>query len=120
MEGIIQARKIGKLLKENKIIFQSVYSSMWCRCLQTSKYMDAGKTIPHKGLNSFYQNIVDKEETLNFLNNLIMKLDHSQKPILMITHYVVIKAITGLSVSSGEMVVYNIKTKQSKYLKVEN
>ena len=120
MEGIIQARKIGKLLKENKIIFQSVYSSMWCRCLQTSKYMDAGKTIPHKGLNSFYENIVNKEETLNFLNNLIMKLDHSQKPILMITHYVVIKAITGFSVSSGEMVVYNIKTKQSKYLKVEN
>jgi hypothetical protein len=38
----------------------------------------------------------------------------------MVTHYVVIKAITGLSVSSGEMVVYNIKTKQSKYLKVEN
>ena len=119
-EGVNQALTVGKILKENKIIFQSVYSSMWCRCLQTSKYMAAGKIIPHKGLNSFYENKVNKEETLNFLNNLIIKLDNSQKPILMVTHYVVIKAITGLSVSSGEMVAYNIKTKQSKYLKVEN
>ena len=36
----------------------------------------------------------------------------------MVTHYVVISEITGLSVSSGEMVVYDIKTKKSKYLKI--
>ena len=119
-EGVKQALTVGKILKKNEIFFETVYSSMWCRCLQTSQYMDVGKTIPHKGLNSFYENIVDKQETLISLNNLILKLDHSQKPILMVTHYVVIKAITGLSVSSGEMVAYNIKTKQSKYLKVEN
>ena len=38
----------------------------------------------------------------------------------MVTHYVVIQAMTGLSVSSGEMVAYDIKTKQSKYLKVKD
>jgi len=38
----------------------------------------------------------------------------------MVTHYVVIQAITGLSVSSREMVVYDIKTKQSKYLKTKD
>ena len=119
-KGINQALLLGKILRKNGIFFETVYSSLWCRCLQTSKYMDVGKAMPHKGLNSFYENIVDKQETLISLNNLILKLDHSQKPILMVTHYVVIKAITGLSVSSGEMVAYNIKTKQSKYLKVEN
>ena len=119
-EGVNQAIKIGKILNENKIFFETVYSSMWCRCLQTSKHMDAGKTILHKGLNSFYQNIVDKEETLISLNKLIMNIDYFQKPILMVTHYVVIKAITGLSVSSGQMVVYDIKTKQSKYLQVRD
>ena len=82
--------------------------------------MDVGKAMPHKGLNSFYENIVDKQETLISLNNLILNINHSSKPILMVTHYVVIQAMTGLSVSSGEMVVYDIKTKQSKYLKVKD
>ena len=82
--------------------------------------MDVGKAIPHKGLNSFYENIFDKQETLISLNNLILNINHSSKPILMVTHYVVIQAMTGLSVSSGEMVVYDIKTKQSKYLKFKD
>ena len=82
--------------------------------------MDVGIAMPHKGLNSFYENIVDKQETLISLNNLILNINHSSKTILMVTHYVVIQAMTGLSVSSGEMVVYDIKTKQSKYLKVKD
>ena len=119
-EGINQALLLGKILRKNEIFFETVYSSLWCRCLQTSKYMDVGKAMPHKGLNSFYENIVDKQETLISLNNLILNINHSSKPILMVTHYVVIQAMTGLSVSSGEMVVYDIKTKQSKYLKVKD
>jgi hypothetical protein len=82
--------------------------------------MDVGTTVPHKGLNSFYKNLVDKQETLMFLISLILNINHSSKPILMVTHYVVIQAITGLSVSSGEMVVYDIITKQSKYLKAKD
>jgi phosphohistidine phosphatase SixA len=119
-EGKNQALLLGKILRKNGIFFETVYSSLWCRCLQTSKYMDVGKAMPHKGLNSFYENIVDKQETLISLNNLILNINHSSKPILMVTHYVVIQAMTGLSVSSGEMVVYDIKTKQSKYLKTKH
>jgi hypothetical protein len=59
---------------------------------------------------------VDKVKTLNLLNDLIKSLNIYDGPSIMVTHYVTIFAITGLSVSSGEMVVYDIKTKKSKYL----
>ena len=36
----------------------------------------------------------------------------------MVTHYVVLQAITELSVSSGGMVVYDMISKKSKYLKI--
>jgi phosphohistidine phosphatase SixA len=116
--GVEQAMKIGKIIKNNKVKFNKIYSSYWCRCLDTAKYLDIGNVIPHKGLNSFYENIVDKEETINSFKSLLKKIKPSEYPLLMVTHYVVISEITGLSVSSGEMVVYDIKTKKSKYLKI--
>lgn len=113
-EGIKQALKIGSYLK--KITFEKKFSSFWCRCLETSKYLNLGEFLPHKGLNSFYEMKVDKAKTLNSLNYLIKTLNIYDGPTIMVTHYVTIFAITGLSVSSGEMVVYDIKTKKSKYL----
>ena len=78
-EGCKSALSVGKILRKNEIFFETVYSSLWCRCLQTSKYMDVGKAIPHKGLNSFYENIVDKRANLISLNNLILNINHSSK-----------------------------------------
>jgi hypothetical protein len=117
-EGIKQAIKIGNYLK--KIIFKNKFSSFWCRCLDTSKYLSLGKFIPHKGLNSFYEMKVDRDNTLNSLNNLITQLNVADGPTIMVTHYVTILAITGLTVSSGGVVVYDIKTKKSKYLIINN
>ena len=117
-EGIQQALNIGTSLK--KIAFKKKFSSLWCRCLDTSKYLSLGEFIPHKGLNSFYEMKVDKDKTLNSLNDLITTLNIFDGPTIMVTHYVTIFAITGLSVSSGEMVVYDIKTKKSKYLVIDN
>ena len=56
--------------------------------------------------------------TINSFKILLKKIKPSEYPVLMVTHYVVISEITGLSVSSGEMVMYDIKTKKSKYLKI--
>jgi len=38
----------------------------------------------------------------------------------MVTHYVVVQAMSELSVSSGGMVVYDMKSKKSKYLKISD
>ena len=38
----------------------------------------------------------------------------------MVTHYVVVQATSQLSVSSGGMVVYDMISKKSKYLKISD
>ena len=38
MMGINQAKKIGKLFREKKVIIDKVLSSQWCRCKDTAKY----------------------------------------------------------------------------------
>ena len=118
--GIEQSRIIGNSFKENDIVFTKIFSSYWCRCKDTVFYLNIGDYISHKGLNSFYENHVDRDQTLEELNKLINSLKSDKGPYLMVTHYVVVQAMSELSVSSGEMVVYDMISKKSKYLKISN
>jgi phosphohistidine phosphatase SixA len=116
--GIKQSKKIGNSLKENQINFVKIFSSFWCRCRDTAFYLNIGDYFTHKGLNSFYEGHVDKNKTLQELNKLINSLSDNKGPYLMVTHFVVIQAISGLSVSSGGMIVYDMKTKKSEHLQI--
>ena len=53
-QGREQALKIGEFLKAQNVIGPEVYSSQWCRCLETAKHMDIAPVIELSGLNSFY------------------------------------------------------------------
>ena len=118
--GIRQSQIIGKNFKKFKIKFTKIFSSFWCRCKDTASFLNLGEFFTYKGLNSFYQGHVNKEETLSELNKLIDNLKLLKGTYLMITHYVVIQAFTGISVQSGGMVVYDLKTKKSYYLKLKD
>ena len=63
-QGRNQARNLGKLLKNSGIPFDKIYSSQWCRCLETAELLNLGPVIEEPGLNSFFQGIVNQEETL--------------------------------------------------------
>ena len=58
------------------------------------------------GLNSFFQDHYDREETLGKLLNKLDDIDKTSR-VLMVTHQVVISAITGINVASGVAVAYN-------------
>jgi phosphohistidine phosphatase SixA len=118
--GIEQSRIIGNYFKENDIVFTKIFSSFWCRCQDTALYLNIGDYKAHKGLNSFYEDHVDRDQTIVELNKLIDSLKSVKGPYLMVTHYVVIQAISELSVSSGGMVVYDMISKKSKYLKIRD
>jgi hypothetical protein len=70
------------------------------------------------GLNSFFQNFSKKEDTLALLNKKL--LSKKTGLTLMITHQVVIRAVTGIVVSSGGLVAFNSNTGQSVIHKFEN
>ena len=118
--GIRQSQMIGKNFKKNEIKFTKIFSSFWCRCKDTASFLNMGKFFTHKGLNSFYQGHVNREETLAELRKLISSLKVLKGTYLMVTHYVVIQAFTGMSLPSGGMAVYDLETERSYYLKLKN
>ena len=119
-KGIIQSQMIGEYFRKFKIKFTKIFSSFWCRCRDTASFLNLGEFFTHKGLNSFYQGHVNRDETLAELNKLIDNLKLLKGTYLMVTHYVVIKAFTGISLQSGGMAVYDLETKKSYYLKLKN
>ncbi len=113
--GIAQSKKIGQLFKENKIKIDQVLSSEWCRCKDTAKYA-FGKYKTFSALNSTFQPPYDQyaKRQIQELKNFINKWDGNRKNLILITHYVVISAITDVAPRSGEIVIID------KNLKVQS
>ena len=61
-----------------------------------------------------------KTNGLSEINNLINNLNQNDGPYLMVTHYVVIQAFTGISLPSGGMAVYDLKAQKAYDLKIDN
>ena len=111
--GIDQAIELGKIFSESGIIFQKIYSSQWCRCMETAKLLKLGRVFPEVSLNSGFRGIYKKEISLAKLSKLLDELKNKDGLYLMVTHYGTISAVTGIIVDSGGAVAYNAKTKSS-------
>jgi len=114
VSGIEQATLIGEKLSQNGIKFKNIYSSQFCRCLETAKLLNLGKVTPKVWLNSGMNGLFELEETLTKLREFLALLKNEQDLILMISHSGVISAITDVKVKSGGAVAYNIKTRSAK------
>ena len=104
--GIRQSKNIGKLFREKKIKIDQVLSSQWCRCKDTARY--AFKNFKEfSALNSTFSPPYDKneKEQLKELKNFVSKWNGNGGNLILVTHYVVILAMTGQAPSSGEMVI---------------
>ena len=117
-EGREQAFKIGGIIKAAGIKFSKIYSSQWCRCLETAKNMNLGEITVEPGLNSFFQGIVPKDKTLDRLRKRLESVEAKQELVLMITHQVTITAVTGITVSSGGAVAFNTKSGESREVRI--
>ena len=117
-KGREQAYRIGENIKEAGIKFIKIYSSQWCRCMETAEYMNLGKITVEPGLNSFFQGIVPKEKTLSKLQERLKSIEAKHQLVLMVTHQVTITAVTGITVSSGGAVAFNTESGESKELMI--
>ena len=114
--GRQQARAIGKRIAAAKLNLAGIYSSEWCRCLETALLLDLGAVTPFDGLNSFYQNHAPRDATLFKLNSKLANLPHNGAPVIMVTHYVTIQAIANIAVPSGGAVLYDLTTGYAREL----
>ena len=117
-KGREQAFRIGEKIKEAGIKFIKIYSSQWCRCMETAEYMNLGKITAEPGLNSFFQGIVPKEKTLYILRERLKSIEENQQLVLMVTHQVTITAVTGITVSSGGAVAFSTKSGESREVRI--
>ena len=111
-QGGEQARNIGAALRQEGFTFDKVLSSEWCRCKETALLLSLGDVQTFSGLNSFFQSHAPRGETLDHLRRKLAGLSEDTLT-LMVTHQVVIQAITSNSVSSGGLVAYNTSTLQA-------
>lgn len=100
-QGRAQARAIGEWLRFRGIDNVKLYSSQWCRCLETARLMNLGIVTPLPALNSFFERPEDREPNLAALRNFIRDNTKPGELIIMVTHQVTISGITGKWTDSG-------------------
>ena len=112
--GREQSKQIGDAFKSLDFATDTVHSSPWCRCLETARLMDIGEVESFEGLGSFFEGHVDRQVTLKLLSDKLSTISNRDKsPAIMVTHQVVISAITKLVTSSGEGILYDPKGDRS-------
>ncbi len=102
--GREQAKRIGELFRANGIEEAKIYSSQWCRCLETAQLLQLGVVRELPALNSFFNNFRNRDRQTSQIRAWLAEQDLAQ-PLLLVTHQVNITALTGVYPSSGELVV---------------
>jgi phosphohistidine phosphatase SixA len=103
-----QAKAIGDWLRSNGIAAARVYSSQWCRCLETAKLLEMGSVEELPALNSFYEMTQNREPNLKALKTFMVQQPSDGVLIILVTHFVTISAVTNEAVSSGEGVLLEL------------
>lgn len=103
-QGRRQAQDAGALFRRNGMDRATVYSSQWCRCLDTAGALGLGAVTPQPALNSFFENSAREREQSEQARRLIRQRP-AGVPLVMVSHQVNITALTGIYPQSGEIVV---------------
>jgi len=104
-EGRAQARRLGERLRAEGVAAAEVYSSQWCRCLETAELLDLGPVEQLPALNSFFSRPAERSPNLDALRRFLAGLTEDGPPVILVTHQVTISAITGRGTASGEAIV---------------
>lgn len=106
--GRAQARKIGAHVAEALgTDAADVFSSAWCRCLDTARLLGLGDVRVLSPLNSFFQARENAERQTMALRAWIddRVATDGASPAVLVTHQVNISAVTGGFAASGEIVI---------------
>jgi phosphohistidine phosphatase SixA len=108
-KGRSDAAQIGTRLKAEGIAFEKILSSPWCRCMDTARLLDMGAVEPAP---TFSNVVVLREQTDTLTDGARALIAGWQGAgtLLVVTHGANIRALTGISPATGEMVVVDRST----------
>jgi len=103
-QGRADAKAIGDAFRSHAIPVAEVLSSRWCRCLDTAR-LAFGKITPSQMLDSTFNDPnAPSDEKLRAVRSYAAK--HAARGnLVFVTHAQNIQQLTGVSPSSGEIVV---------------
>jgi phosphohistidine phosphatase SixA len=93
--GRKQAAQLGERLRAAGVAHAKIYSSQWCRCLETAKLLKLGPVSELPALNAFPDRPQDRERDVDALRNFLAALPRDGGPVIMVTHPETVGALTG-------------------------
>jgi len=108
-KGREQAAAIGRAWKQAGIFPTRVWTSAWCRCIETAQRMALGPVALLPQLNSSFEDAGSRARQTDALFQFIKGLKPNGGPYLMVTHQVNISAISNDWVETGAGVVLDLK-----------
>lgn len=108
--GRKQAKNTGDWLSSQGIEQAKVYSSPWCRCIDTATLLNKGAVKKEAALASFFDDMSQSKRQTDELVKLIAaeRKQNPNIPIIMVTHHVNIQSYMGMVVNSGDMVLVKV------------
>lgn len=108
--GRKQAKNTGDWLSIQGIEQAKVYSSPWCRCIDTASLLNKGTVKKETALGSFFDDMSQAKRQTDELVKLIAieRKQNPTMPIIMVTHHVNIQSYMGMVVNSGDMVLVKV------------
>lgn len=110
--GRKQAQATGDWLAKQGITKAQVYSSPWCRCIDTASLLNKGPVKKEAALGSFFDDMSQAKKQTEDLAKLIQaeRIQYPKAPIVMVTHHVNIESFTGKVLNSGDMVLVKVNS----------
>lgn len=102
--GREQARRIGEALRQHRVPVAAVWSSQWCRCLQTAELAALGPVRPVPAFNSTFDDRAVQASRIAEARALLSGWN-GPGTLVVVSHQVNISAITGSGLASGEGIV---------------
>jgi broad specificity phosphatase PhoE len=106
--GREQATALGRQLAQTGTVRARVYSSQWCRCLETARLLGLGAVEVLPALNSFYATPQETASRMARLRDFLARLPPDGAPVILVTHQFTIAEITGAGTPSGGGSVFQL------------
>lgn len=103
-DGRAHARRTGEAFAKNGVTFDRVLTSLWCRCRDTALLAMGREAEPMQALSNLVGRQQHAAAQVEAVRAYLAGLDAGTR-VLLVTHGIVINALTGISPASGEMVI---------------
>jgi phosphohistidine phosphatase SixA len=103
-EGRAHAKRTGEAFRRNGVTFDRVLSSPWCRCKETAQLAMGNEPELLTPLSNLVGRSEHRDGQVKALKAYLAGLDGKTR-VLFVTHGIVVNALTGVSLASGEMAI---------------